>query len=272
MITFPNCKINLGLNILSKNEDGFHGIETCFFPVKFHDVLEIIPSQKNETQLTVSGISAGEIKNNICFKAYDLIKKDYPQLPAITMHLHKTIPLGAGLGGGSADGTAALQLINIIFKLNIAEATLFGYALRLGSDCPFFLLNRPCLASGRGQILEPLKIDLSGYKIIIVNPGIHSDTAEAFKNITPVIPAKRIKEIIRQPMETWKKELTNDFEKSIFNKFPAIRKIKEDLYEGGATYASLSGSGSSVYGIFEKNSASDHSMHPDYFYKIIDAN
>ena len=183
MIAFPNCKINLGLNILAKKEDGFHDLETVFFPINIYDVLELIASQESTTQLTTSGVSLGESENNICLKAYYLIKKDYPGLPAIKIHLHKAIPLGAGLGGGSADGVATLQLLNKKFSLNITENQLFDYALKLGSDCPFFLLNKPVFASGRGETLEPLQLSLSGYKIIIVNPRIHISTAEAFKNI-----------------------------------------------------------------------------------------
>lgn len=271
MIAFPNCKINLGLNILAKKEDGFHDLETVFFPINIYDVLELIPSQKNTTQLTTSGISLGESENNICLKAYYLIKNDYPGLPAIKIHLHKAIPLGAGLGGGSADGVESLQLINKKFSLNITENQLFDYALKLGSDCPFFLLNKPVFASGRGETLEPLRLSLSGYKIIIVNPGIHISTTEAFKNITPSIPKKRIKEIITQPIETWKKDLINDFEKSVFKTYPQVDQIKNDLYESGAIYSAMSGSGSTVYGIFKDDWITNYIAPHGYFYKIIEA-
>lgn len=271
MIAFPNCKINLGLNILAKKEDGFHDLETVFFPINIHDVLEVLPSAENTIQLITSGISAGETENNICLKAYYLVKKDYPGLPVIKIHLHKAIPLGAGLGGGSADGVATLQLLNKKFSLNITTNQFFDYALRLGSDCPFFLLNKPCFASGRGEILEPLHLSLSGYKIIIVNPGIHISTGEAFKNITPSIPKKRIKEIITQPIHTWEKELINDFEKSVFEKCPHIDQIKKDLYQSGAIYAAMSGSGSTVYGIFEDGAIIDYTAPSGYFYKIIEA-
>jgi 4-diphosphocytidyl-2-C-methyl-D-erythritol kinase len=161
-------------------------------------------------------------------------------------------------------------LINKKFNLQIPDEKLFGYALRLGSDCAFFLLNRPCLASGRGENLEPSDLTLSGFKIIVVNPAIHINTAEAFKNITPSIPLKRIKEIIAQPIDTWRKELINDFETSIFEKYPLIKKTKNELYESGAIYAAMSGTGSTVYGIFKDYFIADYSPHPDYFYKIIE--
>ncbi len=271
MIAFPNCKINLGLNLLARMENGFHELETFFYPVNIHDALEILPAKILETELTVTGLNTGEVENNICLKAYCLIKKDYPQLPEVRIHLHKTIPLGAGLGGGSADGVAMLQLINKEFDLNISADYLFDYALVLGSDCPFFLLNKPCLAAGRGEKLTPLPISLSGSKLLIINPGIHVSTADAFKNITPAIPQKRIKEIICQPIKTWEAELKNDFEDSIFDKYPTIKKVKEQLYEEGAVYASMTGSGSTVYGIFENDINPHFLSGTDYFYKIIEA-
>ncbi len=271
MIAFPNCKINLGLNILARMENGFHELETVFYPVNIHDALEILPAKILETELTVTGLPTGDPGNNICLKAYHLIRKDYPQLPELSIHLHKAIPLGAGLGGGSADGAAMLQLINKEFTLNISKDQLFGYAFMLGSDCPFFILNKPCLAAGRGEKLTPLPVSLSGYKLVIINPGIHLGTAEAYKNITPAIPRKRISEIISQPIATWKVELKNDFEKQIFEKYPSIKKIKEQLYEEGAIYASMSGSGSTVYGIFKNDINPGVLSGTDYFYKIIEA-
>ncbi len=270
MVTFPNCKINLGLNILQKREDGFHDIETIFFPVGLCDALEIIPSQ-NKTKLTVTGIFTGAAADNLCLKAFYLLKKDYPQLPEVNIHLHKAIPFGAGLGGGSADAAFTLKAINKKFNLNIPEKKMHVYALQLGSDCPFFLINKPCLATGRGEVLEHAAISLSGYKVLLIHPGIHISTAEAFSKIKPGIPAKKIKEIITQPIESWKEELCNDFEKYIFEKYPQVKKIKEDLYNGGAIYASMSGSGSTVFGIFIKDSIINFKAEPAYFYKLIDA-
>jgi 4-diphosphocytidyl-2-C-methyl-D-erythritol kinase len=267
MIVFPNCKINLGLNILRKREDGFHDLETVFLPVNLHDALEIIPSQ-NKTEITVTGIASGNSENNLCLKAFLLLKKDYPQLPEINIHLHKAIPVGSGLGGGSADAAFMLQLLNKNFNLDIPLNDLFVYASRLGSDCSFFLLNKPSLATGRGEILETVNLSLPGYKILLINPGIHISTAEAFKNIKPAIPAKRIKETIHQPIETWKEELSNDFENYVFERYPQIKNIKEDLYAAGAIYSSMSGSGSTVFGIFKKDAIISYDTEAGYFYKL----
>ncbi len=269
MITFPNCKINLGLQILSKRQDGFHDLETVFYPVAFTDALEIIPSLKNINEITITGLPAGDDKNNLCLKTYDLIKKDFSQLPAIQMHLHKAIPSGAGLGGGSADAAFTLQMLNKIFNLNISEKKLQDYALQLGSDCPFFLMNKPCIATGRGEILKPLNIDLSAYKILLINPGIHISTAWAFSKVVPSVSKVMVKDIITQPVDTWKNDLKNDFEIPVFSTHPQIKNIKEDMYHMGAIYASLSGSGSTVFGIFKKDHTISIAQNFKYFYKII---
>ena len=270
MVVFPNCKINLGLNILRKREDGYHDLETVFLPVALKDVLEIVPSS-NKTRINVTGIAAGNPDSNLCLKAYNLLKKDYPQLPEIDIHLHKTIPVGAGLGGGSADAAFMLQLLNNTFNLSVPPDKLFGYASQLGSDCAFFLLNRPCLATGRGEVLEPINTSFSTYKILLVNPGIHISTAEAFKKITPAIPAKKIKDIIHQPIETWKEELYNDFEDYVFERYPLIKTIKEDLYNTGAVYAAMSGSGSTIFGLFKFDAVINYSADPGHFYKLTTA-
>lgn len=271
MIVFPNCKINLGLNILRKREDGFHDLETVFFPINLQDALEIIPSP-NTTQITVTGIAAGNPENNLCLKAYLLLRKDYPHLPEVNIHLHKAIPIGAGLGGGSADAAFMLQLLNEKFNLHIPSDKMFDYALQLGSDCSFFLLNKPCLATRRGEVLEPINIPLSGYKILLINPGIHISTAEAFKKIKPAIPAKKIKDIILQPIETWKEELSNDFENYVFERYPLIKKIKEDFYKAYAVYAAMSGSGSTIFGIFKKDAIINYKTEPGFFYKLTNVN
>jgi 4-diphosphocytidyl-2-C-methyl-D-erythritol kinase len=268
LIVFPNCKINLGLNVLRKREDGFHDLETFFLPVNLCDALEILPS-KHKTNLTTTGFPAGNIEDNLAIKAYHLIKKDYPSLPEVQIHLHKAIPLGAGLGGGSSDAAFTLKLINTKFHLNIPEKILFDYASQLGSDCAFFLLNKPVLAKGRGEILDQKTLSLKEYKIVLVNPGIHISTAEAFKNLRPSIPVKKIEEIIFQPVETWKHELSNDFEKYVFEAYPAIAEIKDDLYKSGAVYAAMSGSGSTVFGLFEKNIFMDYIPKMGYFYKVV---
>lgn len=272
MLSFPNCKINLGLNIIRKREDGFHDLETIFFPIPFTDVLEIIPSNKTDPiaiGFTITGlpISGNE---NLCTKAYDLIKKDFPDLPPIKMHLHKVIPMGAGLGGGSADAAFTLQLLNEIFTLNLKTEQLLDHALQLGSDGPFFIINKPCFAKDRGEILQSINIDLPNYKILLVNPGIHIDTKWAFSKISPQARKISIKEIIKQPIETWKQQLQNDFEVPVFAEYPEIEKVKSDLYESGAAYASLSGSGSTVYGIFSKEKEIQYEQNEKYFYKLLD--
>jgi len=268
MIIFPNCKLNFGLNILQERNDGYHDIETVFFPLQLRDALEIITSQ-NTTQFQNTGISAGDNENNLCLKAYHLVKEDYPQLPEINMHLHKAIPTGAGLGGGSADAAFTLLLLNKKYELNIPDSKLSAYALLLGSDCPFFLLNKPCLASGRGEIMEEINLSLSAYKILLINPGIHVNTREIFQQIESALPRKKIKEIIQQPVDTWKEELTNDFEKVVFPSHPEIKKIKESLYQHKAVYASMTGTGSTVFGVFNKNDQVDEPAEKEYFQKWI---
>lgn len=269
MIIFPNSKINLGLHITRKRSDGFHDLETVFYPLPFYDVLEIIGSpEADDISFTASGIPVpGDPENNLCIKAYRLLKKDHPDLPSILMHLHKTIPMGAGLGGGSADGACTLKLLNDKFQLGLSTDQLINYALQLGSDCPFFIINKPCFATGRGEILVPIPVDLSHYTFVLVNPGIHVHTGQAFSLITPAAPHKPIKEIIQQPITTWKDELKNDFEEVVAKQHPEISQIKKELYAKGAVYASMSGSGSTVYGIFEKGKELKWNFPAGYFIK-----
>lgn len=250
MVLFPNCKINLGLNIIRKRADGYHDLETVFYPLSLKEALEVIEAA--ETSFHLSGLPvSGDIDDNLCLKAYYLLKRNFPDLPSVNIHLHKAIPMGAGLGGGSADGAFMLSLLNKKFQLNLLEDQLMNYALQLGSDCPFFIINKPCFATGRGENLSPVQIDLSGYKIVLIHPGIHISTREAFSNLVPAIPEKRIPEIIKEPISAWKDSLVNDFEKNVFTLFPAIKDIKDKLYSEGAVYASMTGSGSTVFGIFE---------------------
>lgn len=265
MVQFPNCKINLGLNITRKRTDGYHDLETVFYPVAIKDALEVIPAER--FNFHSSGIPvAGNSADNLCVKAYNILKKDFPELPAVSIHLHKAIPMGAGLGGGSADGAFMLSMLNKKFHLNLAEQQLIDYALQLGSDCPFFIINKPCFATGRGEKMKPIQLDLSSYKMVIVNPGVHVSTREAFSQLTPTVPAKSIQEIIQQPISTWRQELTNDFEGPVFKLYPAIEEIKRRLYDAGAIYASMTGSGSTVYGIFESTTTPDLSFPADYLY------
>ncbi|WP_439505854.1 4-(cytidine 5'-diphospho)-2-C-methyl-D-erythritol kinase [Sediminibacterium sp.] len=252
MVTFPNCKINLGLHITGKRPDGFHELETVFYPVPLKDVLEVVTA--TDLEFSASGLAIpGNPETNLCLKAYHLLKKDFPQLPNVHLHLHKIIPMGAGLGGGSADGAFALQLLNDKYLLGLSPEQLIQYALQLGSDCPFFILNQPCYATGRGEDLTPIKLDLSEYRFVLVHPGIHINTKWAFEQIQPGLPSRSIKEIIQLPIQDWKYHLSNDFESPIMQHYPAIEAIKLALYNDGALYASMSGSGSAVFGIYPTN-------------------
>jgi len=252
MITFPNAKINLGLHVLRKRDDGFHDIETVFFPIEMHDSLEVILS-KEKTSFKQYGPALPE-GENLCMKALNLLKQDF-DIPPIDMHLLKHIPAGAGLGGGSSDAAYTLIMLNELFKLGISSAEMESRAARLGSDCAFFIRNKPLLAGGRGEVFEEINLDLSGYRIEEIKPDIHISTPEAFGIITPVANRFSLRDIIQKPIHVWKDHLVNDFEKPIFEKFPKIRKLKESFYDQGAIYSSMSGSGSAVYGIFSKNTA-----------------
>jgi 4-diphosphocytidyl-2-C-methyl-D-erythritol kinase len=255
MILFPPAKINLGLRILRKRADGFHDLDTVFYPTALTDVLEILPSShpsNTAVELKVSGIvPTGDPEGNLCVKAWRLLKADHPQLPPVYMHLHKNIPTGAGLGGGSADGAYAFRGLNEKFKLGLTREQLIEYAAQMGSDCPFFIYNEPCIGSGRGEILEPISLSLNGYQLVLVNPDIHVSTKEAFAGIHPNDQVKSVRSIMEQPIDTWQDELLNDFEASIFPNHPEIARIKQQLLDAGAVYASMSGSGSTVYGIFK---------------------
>jgi 4-diphosphocytidyl-2-C-methyl-D-erythritol kinase len=256
MIVFPNCKINLGLHITNKRPDGFHDLETVFYPLPVHDALEGI--SHSALQFAGSGIAVpGEVTDNLCVKAFHLLQRDFPQIQPLNIHLHKHIPIGAGLGGGSSDAAFMLRLINQKFQLGLAEAALVDYAAQLGSDCPFFIVNKPCYATGRGEIMEPITLDLSGYSFILVHPGIHVITGWAFRQLTPKPAAYDLRAVIQSPVADWKNILTNDFEGPVFEAHPALAKIKEDLYAAGAVYATMSGSGSALLGIFPKNKIAD---------------
>ncbi|HZH37294.1 MAG TPA: 4-(cytidine 5'-diphospho)-2-C-methyl-D-erythritol kinase [Flavisolibacter sp.] len=272
MVLFPNCKINLGLHILRKREDGFHELQTVFYPITLRDALEVIQHPSPVTDLEYSGsglVVDGNPSDNICIKAYHLLKKDFPQLPAVKMHLHKEIPLGAGLGGGSADGAFTLVLLNKMFGLGLPEQQLLRYALALGSDCPFFIKNTPCFATGRGELLDDLEIDLSAYRFVLVNPRIHVNTGWAFSQIRPSAERPSLKEVIRLPVMQWKDRLTNDFEEPVFRQYPEIKNIKETFYRQGAVYAAMTGTGSTVFGIFPEEAQPAFSFPAHYFQKIL---
>ncbi|HVM88524.1 MAG TPA: 4-(cytidine 5'-diphospho)-2-C-methyl-D-erythritol kinase [Puia sp.] len=252
MVSFPNCKINLGLHITGKRADGYHNLETIFYPINLKDIIEIIPSEKFQFNSSGSRVN-GSPDDNLCARAYQLLQKDFPSTTQINMWLHKHIPMGAGLGGGSADGAFTLKLLNEKFQLNLSTRQLIGYASQLGSDCPFFILNKPCFATGRGEMLEPIDLDLSHYSFVLVCPHLHISTAWAFSQIKPK-PAKiNLKEIIKQPVGTWKDELKNDFERPVIEHYPELKEIPRKLYDAGALYTSMTGSGSAFYGIFKKN-------------------
>ena len=251
MITFPNAKINLGLDILRKRVDGYHDIESCLYPIPWYDSLEIIESDSFSFYSYGQEIP-GSQGSNLCIKAYEILTAAN-QLPAVEIHLLKAIPMGAGLGGGSADGAFTLKMLNELFELHLSTTQLQEYALQLGSDCPFFIENNPVIVKGRGEASDPIRLDLSGYFLALLNPGIHISTQEAYSGIYPHESAISIAEMLSKPMLEWKNLLQNDFEPSIFKENPAIRKLKELVYEKGAIYASMTGSGSTVYGIFEES-------------------
>jgi 4-diphosphocytidyl-2-C-methyl-D-erythritol kinase len=248
MISFPPCKINLGLQIIKKRSDGYHDLITCFYPVPWTDILEVIPGSDFSFAISGDAIS-GKDSDNLCIKAYQLLKRDFA-LPAIQMHLHKIIPSGAGLGGGSSDAAHTLRMLNDIVNLGLTTAQLQHYAATLGSDCSFFIQDSPMLATGRGEQLSEITLSLAGKFLVLVKPSVHVSTAEAYAGVKPSLPTHDLNEVLQSPIASWKNLLKNDFELSVFHKFPVIKAIKEKLYNAGALYASMSGSGSSVFGIF----------------------
>lgn len=248
MISFPNAKINIGLNVVSKRDDGYHNLETIFYPVKLADALEIIES--NTTSFSSSGIKIdGNPNDNLVFKAYQILQNDL-DLPPVKLHLHKIIPFGAGLGGGSSDAAFTFKMLNEYFGLALSSDQLEKYAAKIGADCPFFIQNQATFATGIGDQFEPIQLDLSAYQIVIVKPNISVNTPEAYRNIIPQKPKFSLKEIENLEIEEWKRNIQNDFETSVFPLYPEIQELKENLYKLGAVYAAMSGSGSAVFGIF----------------------
>lgn len=246
MILFPNAKINIGLNILSKREDGYHNLETIFYPISWKDSLEIIKSK--DQKFSSSGIDIpGE--GNLCQKAYDLLDKDF-NLEKVHIHLHKNIPIGAGLGGGSSDAAFTLMGLNKMFDLKLEVNDLKKYALELGADCPFFIENKPCLAKGIGEQLSEVSLNISDIYLLVVTPNIHVSTAMAYSGVVPKQPLVSLQKLISEPIADW--SMQNDFEEGIFSSEPKIKVLKDKMYDSGALYSSMSGSGSSVFGFFEK--------------------
>ena len=247
MIVYPNAKINLGLNILKKRSDGYHEISSVFYPVKeLFDILEIIPS--DIFSFTSSGfIIPGE--SNICVKAYDLLKLDF-DIPPVKIHLHKKIPIGAGLGGGSSDGAFTLRVLNQLFNLGLSSDQLVIYALKMGADCPFFIQNTPKYVTGVGETMMPIDLDLSSFDLRFVIPQLHISTVESYTQIEPKLPPKKLLDCIGLPIECWKDTIKNDFESVIFSKYPKLQTMKKSFYNEGAVYASMTGTGSVLYGIF----------------------
>ncbi|MBN2519375.1 MAG: 4-(cytidine 5'-diphospho)-2-C-methyl-D-erythritol kinase [Bacteroidales bacterium] len=254
MICFPNCKINLGLHIVDKRTDGFHNIESIFYPVKLCDILEVIENKDINESVTFQNtglIVEGPVENNLCVKAYYLLKKKF-KIPPVKIHLHKIIPFEAGLGGGSSDAAFMLKCLNELFGLHLSDDKLLQFAMELGSDCGFFIRNQPSFVTGRGEKLKYINVNLSGYCLVLLNPGIHISTREAYGSIIVKKPTHSLIDFFDTPLEEWKDSVKNDFETELLIRYPVIKECKDLLYKSGAVYASMTGSGSSVYGIFNQ--------------------
>ncbi len=253
MVTFPNAKINLGLDVVAKRPDGYHNLETIFYPVPLQDILEITVTEEegapDYTFKMHNAVFEGDNNDNLVVKAYKILASDH-KLPKVEMSLYKNIPTGAGLGGGSADAAFALKMLNEIACLNLSDEQLEAYAARIGADCAFFIKNTPAYATGIGNILSPTVCSISGYHLVLVKPDIHISTKEAYSLVTPAAAETPLTEIAELAVEEWKGKMKNDFEKSVFANHPQMKKIKEELYNMGAVYASMSGSGSAFFGLF----------------------
>jgi 4-diphosphocytidyl-2-C-methyl-D-erythritol kinase len=250
MIVFPNAKLNIGINITSRRTDGYHNIETIFYPVRIFDALEALPA--NKLTFESSGIEIpGRMEDNLCIKGYQLISKDH-KLPPLSIHLHKNIPIGAGLGGGSADAGFFIKLLNDQFNLKMTTDQMMDYARVLGADCAFFIENKPLFAFEKGDQFETIKLDLSRYHLVLVMPPAHVSTSEAYRGVKPAETKHSLYDLISEPIQEWKHLIKNDFEESVFKNHAIIRGVKAALYEAGAIYASMSGSGASVFGIFNE--------------------
>ena len=271
MITFPVAKINLGLNVVEKRADGYHNLQTVFYPVPIMDALEIVPMSDGfpsdvDCDLKVTNITIeGDEQRNLVVRAYQLLKADFPDLPRVHAHLWKGIPTQAGMGGGSSDCGYMIRLLNETFDMGLSSEQMQQYAARLGADCAFFIESRACYAEGIGERLQPIDLDLSGWHIGVVRPDIPVPTKEAFSRIHPHYPALNCRDVVKQPVETWRDRLTNDFEESVFVLHPEIGAVKEQLYKMGATYAAMSGSGSALFGLFKDEPDALRQTFPDMF-------
>jgi len=269
MTVYPHAKINIGLSIIGKRPDGFHDIETVFYPIQLFDVLKIetsVSGASGKLIFTCDGIAltVDGLKENLCCKAYQLLDADY-DLPPAKIHLHKVIPVGAGLGGGSSDGAYTLKALNNLFQLQIPNEKLTMYASRLGSDCAFFLQHNPAFGVGKGNILEPLSLSLAEYRIVLIKPPVFVSTADAYASVIPQKTTHHLPDLLQAPVSEWRNAVFNDFEDVVFKKYPEISRIKEKLYHEDAVYASMSGSGSCVYGIFRENPGDMTQLFPDCF-------
>ncbi|MDF2455143.1 MAG: 4-(cytidine 5-diphospho)-2-C-methyl-D-erythritol kinase [Cytophagaceae bacterium] len=263
MVGFPHAKINLGLYITSKRSDGYHDLVSCFYPVAWEEALEIIPS--SSFSFSSSGLNIpGDSGSNLVVKAYELLKKNHT-IPTSSIHLHKAIPMGAGLGGGSADAAVALLLLNQLYELSLSKEELIGLSAQLGSDCAFFIHATPCIATSRGEVLSPIACSLKGYRILLVHPGIHISTQQAYAGVTPRPAPIHLEEVLQDKPASWKNKLHNQFEEHLFVQFPEVAQIKEKLYKMGADYASMSGSGSAVYGIFKEDHSLEEMEWPEHY-------
>lgn len=255
MIVYPNAKINIGLNVVEKRPDGYHNLETVFYPIGLQDILEIqeldtdVPDCGYRLKLTGSLLD-GSPEDNLVVRAFKLLKREF-DLPPVSIGLYKHIPTGAGLGGGSADAAFTVKTLNDRFKLGLTTLQMEDYCAQLGADCPFFIQNRPVFATGIGNVFHPIDLDLKYKQLVLVKPDVFVSTKDAYAKVKVQRPEKQLPDLLSQPIETWKETVVNDFEASVFSKYPEIAAIKDKLYDMGAVYASMSGSGSSVFGIFE---------------------
>jgi 4-diphosphocytidyl-2-C-methyl-D-erythritol kinase len=274
MLVFPNAKINIGLHIVEKRNDGYHNIESIFYPIPLQDALEAVIEPLQNDAVTNQSISlvttgfeiVGNSNDNLITKAYYLLQKDYPQLQGLHVHLHKAIPMGAGLGGGSADCAFFIRLLNQLYALQLTPVQLHNYAQQLGSDCAFFIANTPAYATQRGEVLMPIALNLSGYYLVLVKPNIHVSTAQAYAGVSPKPSVMPLTTLIQQPMEQWKDSISNDFEAAIFATHPVLNDIKTQLYTQGAVYAAMSGSGATVYGLFKNEVDLEQLFAPHFYY------